>query len=529
MFTYALSNVLGLVKNRLLVSIFFSSQAGLLDSYNAAFLIPDTIFQIFVMGSMSATFIPIFNKYFAKSEPEAWHMANSIMTLTLTAMTIFSFAAFFLAPVLTRFIAPGFTPDQLATTANILRIALVAQLFFSLSGFLTSVIQSHQRFLVPALAPLVYNLSIIGGTYFLSPALGIFGPAVGVVIGALLHMGIQFPLAWHLGFRPTIILDIKHPGVREIARLMPPRALALGIDQIELFIGVVLASLLSAGSLSLLNIARQLYNIPITLFGITIGQAALPSLSQTSAAQDMAEFRQTLLSSMFQVLFVAIPVSVLFIVLRIPIVRIIFGARSFPWEATRTTGLVVGILAASAGFSAVMQLVVRGFYALHDTKTPLYIGLVFASFNSLLSAILVFPFRMGLIGIAIGISATNIIESLVLSLILYRRISPLKSLTHLFGPLLKIIFTSASTGLVLWSVMQFLDQFVFDTTRTLWLVVLTALTTLIGFILYLALSYFLRVEQLASYAALGQKFSRWRDILDSPPSEPLLPPNPDQN
>lgn len=525
MITYGVSNLLGLFKSRLLLSFFFGTHAGLLDSYNAAFVVPDTIFQIFVMGSMSATFIPIFNKYFAKSSSLAWHMANAIMSLTLVTMSAFSLLAFIFSPQLAHLIAPGFNPSQLQVTANILRISLLAQFFFSISGFLTSIIQSNQRFLIPALAPIVYNLSIIGGIYFLSPSLGIFGPAIGAVIGSILHMAIQFPLAWHLGFRPHFTLDIVHPGVREIARLMPPRALALGIDQIEQFVAVFLASLLSAGSLSLLNIARLIYNIPTTLFGVTIGQAALPLLSQTAARDNSDDFRQTLLSSMFQVLFIAIPVSVLFIVLRIPIVRIIFGSRSFPWEATQLTGMVVGILSLSAGFSAVMQLVVRGYYALHDTKTPLYLGLGFALFNSLVSATLVFVFHFGLIGIAISIATTNIIETLLLSYILYRRISVGHSVMYLFGPLLKIIGTSAIMGLVLWSVMQYLDNFVFDTTRTLPLIALTVSTTLAGIAIYLFLSYLLKIEQLASFAALGHRLANWRTVLDTPPAEPLVPPS----
>jgi putative peptidoglycan lipid II flippase len=526
MITYAISYVIGLFKNRLLYSHFFGSQAGLLDSYNAAFLIPDTIFQIFVMGSISATFIPIFNKYFSKSESEAWKMANSVITLTLISITLFSALAFIFAHQLTPLIAPGFSSAQITTTANILRIALLAQLFFSVSGFLTSIIQSNQRFLIPALAPIVYNISIILGISFLSPSLGIFGPAFGVVIGSVLHMGIQIPLAWHLGFRFKPQFDYRHPGVREIAKLMPPRAVALGIDQIELFVAVNLASSLATGSVSLLNIARLLYNIPTTLFGITVGQAALPTLSQTVAKSDLEEFRNTLLSSIFQVLFVAIPTSVLFIVLRRPIVRIIFGSRSFPWDATEITSTIVGILAISAGFAAVMQLVVRGFYALHDTKTPLYLGLSFALFNTIVSLILVYWFNLDLVGIAISITATNIAEALALSGILYRRISPNQSLSYLFAPFLKIIFTSAVTGVVLWLAMQLLDRFVFDTTRTIPLVIETIFTTLSGFAIYLYLSHLLKIEQLASFTALGQRISSWRTILDTPPQETLVPSTP---
>lgn len=527
MATYGLSHLIGLVKTRLLISSFFSAQSQLLDVYYAAFVIPDTIFQLLVIGSLSAAFIPTFSKYLAKDEKEAWTMTSTTMNLIILVFTFLSALIFIFAYPLSRLIAPGFSASQIGTMVQLLRVMLVAQIFFSISGFLTGIIQSHQRFLIPALAPVAYNLGIIAGILFLSPTLGILGPALGVVLGAVLHMLIQLPLAFRLGFRPSLSFNFFHPGVREVGSLMPPRVLALGIDQIEQFVAVTLTSLLAPGSLSLLNASRLLFTIPTSLFGVTIGQAAFPQLSKEAAHSDLDQFRKTLTSSFLQIAFMALPLSTLFIILRIPIVRLIFGAKTFPWTATLLTGKTLAVLCASAAFYAVMQLVIRGFYALHDTRTPLLVGLSAAVFSSLLSVFLVIWLGWGILGIAVAISTTAILETLVLSWILYRRV--LVTPDKIFVPLAKMVLISLVTGLFLWLPMRFLDQFVFDTTRTFPLLLLTGITTLLGLSVYFLLSVIFKIPELATFIDLIKRIAKWKDILSPTPSEPVILPAPDQN
>ncbi|MBI2008358.1 murein biosynthesis integral membrane protein MurJ [Candidatus Amesbacteria bacterium] len=531
--TYGLSHLVGLLKTRLLIAYFFGSSASLLDVYYAAFVIPDTVFQLLIIGSLSAAFIPVFTQLLSRDEKEAWHTASLSLNLVILAFLLLSVFIFIFANPLSHLIAPGFSPSQISIMASLLRVMFAAQLFFAISGFLTGMIQSHQRFLAPALAPVAYNLGIILGIIVLSPTLGILGPALGVVFGAFLHMIIQLPIALRLGFRFSFNLDIGHPPVREIIRLLPPRTLALGIDQIEQFVAVFLTSLLAPGSLSLLNVSRLLYAIPSSLFGVTIAQAALPTLSRQSTQHDLHQFRATLASSFLQVSFLALPLSVLFVVLRIPIVRLVFGSQSFPWAATLLTAKTLAVLAVSAAFAAIIQLVIRGFYALHDTRTPLTIGFFAAVFDTVLSIILVRYFHLGVIGIAAAISTTAIIEALVLSFTLEHRLGaprPLES--ALFRSLAKMVLISFVTGISLWLPMRLLDQFVFDTTRTLPLLLLTLTTGSIGLSAYLLLSYLFKVEELASFATLVVRIWSWRKLLISPPeapSEPVILPAPDQN
>lgn len=530
MVTYGLSHVLGLLKSRLLISYFFGSSAALLDVYYASMVIPETVFQLLVMGALSAAFIPIFSKYLAKNESEAWEMAGLTVNLVMFLMLVVTVVILVFAKPLAVLVAPGFSTAQISIMVNLLRVMLVSQIFFAISGFLTGTIQSNQRFLLPAIAPLVYNLGIILGIVLLTPLLGIYGPAVGMVFGAVLHMVIQLPLAISLGFKFVPKLNWRHPGVLEVAKLMPPRMLAMGIDQIEQFTAVILASGLAAGSLSLFNVARLLYAIPTLLFGSTIGQAALPTLSSLVAQKKWPEFRKTLLDSCLQVVFLALPICVLLIVLRIPIVRLTFGAKTFPWEATLLTGQTLAVLLISAGFFAVMQIIVRAFYALHDTTTPLVVGIAAAVTNVALSIVLVNVFSLGIVGIAWALSATTIIETLILGTVLLHKQFPTEEISKAAVSFFKLILLGIVTGLGLWIPMRLLDQFIFDTTRTIPLLILTIMTSIIGMGLYLLLSYVLKIDQLTAVLGLWERIKSWRSYLKAPAqSEPIILPTSEQN
>ena len=529
MITYALSLLIGLFKQRLLTANFLASQAPLLDVYNAAFALPDTLFQILVVGSLSAGFIPIFNRYAAKSESEAYKMAASALNLLLVIFTVLTAIVFIFAPSFSRLTAPGFDAAQIILMAKLLRIMMVAQLFFCVSGFLTGIIQSHQRFLVPAIAPIIYNLSIILGIVLLSPSMGVFGPAYGVVIGSVLHMLIQLPLARTLGFRFQLVFNPSHPGVVEIIRCMPPRALALGVDQIEQFVAITLASLLTAGSISLFRVAFTLYTLPTTLFGLTMGQAALPQLSKEAALSDLTSYWATIRSTLLQIAFFALPVSALLIVLRIPIVRLVFGSATFPWEATLLTGETAAILILSAFAASCMQVVIRGFYALHDTTTPLYVGLFAAIFNIGFGFAASQTFGFGIVGIAAAISITSIIESTALFLLLARKVTGVSNkISSLAMPLVKMLTISLITGITLWRLMLFLDT-ILDTSRTISLGILTVITSVLGLGLYLLLSYALHLEQLATVVQLLRRLSDWRSFFTVKPIEPIISPPADQD
>lgn len=502
MVTYGLSFILGLFKTWLLVRYFFN-QSQILDAFYAASIIPDAVFQLIVAGSLSAAFIPVFSKSLLVDEKKAWEMAAIVVNLVMSLLLVLTVVIFVSAPFFSRLVSPGFSFPQTQIQSQLLRLMLISQLFFAVSGFLTASLQTHRHFLLPALSPVVYNFAIILGILVFSPAFGIFGPALGMVIGSFLHMAIQYPLAHRLGFRFAFRFDFRLPEIKEIIHLFPPRIITIAVDQIEQFSATIISSFLVSGSLTLFNLAKTLSYLPVTLFGVSLGQASLPTLSGYSNTQKYAKFQKSLTESLLQIAFLVVPLSVLFIVLRVQLVRLAFGAPSLPWKATIITGQTLAILAISAVFSAAIQLLIRSFYALHDTKTPLYTGLAAAMLNILISYIFGLHLHHGITGIAFGWSLAAVFESIVLTVFLFRRLKI--SVTPLIPQISKILIAGFSTALALWLPMRLLDMFVFDTTRTLSLLFLTAISGTIGFIVYLAMSYFFRVEELFSFLSLFRR------------------------
>jgi putative peptidoglycan lipid II flippase len=507
--SYLVSAFLGLIRNRLLVSRFFGGLEADLDVYFAAFIIPDTLFQLLIMGALSASFIPVYQDYLQKkSLKKANRMANS----TLTSLGLVQLVFTVLLMVFSRPIAGLIThyPEpQLNLMANLIRIMSLAQLLFTISAFLTSVLQSHKRFLIPALAPIFYNLGTIVGILFLSSSLGIYSAAVGIVFGALLHLLVQLPWAKSLGFSPKAILSFKNPGTKTIFRLMPPRTAALSLSQIERWVAVNLTSLLSAGSLAIFSFARQLYVLPITLFGVSLSQASFPVLSANAGLKDRSKFIDILSQTTLQIFFFALPASVLILVLRIPLVRLVFGASSFPWQATLLTAKALAVLALSIAPQAANHLLTRAFHAKKNTRTPLIISFITICFFCVTAYISTRQLNLGVLGITSSLSLSNLLNFVILLFLINKKIGSLK----ITIPIIKMTFVSFLTALSLWFPMRLLDQFVFDTTRTAPLILLTLIVSSTGFSVYLFFSWLLKVDQLKSVLSLTSKIGNWRRLL----------------
>lgn len=513
MLAYSASGILGLLRNRLLAAVFFGGLEYQLDVYFAAFVIPDTLFQLLITGSLSAAFIPVFSKYLKRSQTEALEMASSAMNVITLIFLLLVAVIFIFSPQLSRIIAPSLDLRNQLLLSQILKILIIAQIFFALSGFLTSIIQSHQRFLIPALSPIVYNLGIILGIIFLSKPLGIFGPTWGVVLGAFLHLVIQVPLAYKLGFRYSFKFNFNHPGVKKIRKLMPLRSLTLAVGQIERFIAVFIATSLSAGSLTIFNFARQLFLLPVSLFGTAISQASFPALSEEVALQKREEFENTVKNSILQVLYFSLPAAVIVLILRLPVVRIAFGARNFPWEATLLTSKTVALLSFAIPALSLSSLLTRAFYALHNTKTPLIIASLSAFLTTLLSWLFTSIFTLGVMGLALALSLSNFFQALVLLFTLNKRSKILSP--ELTFPASKMVLATLLTGVFLWLPLRVLDQFILDTTKTADLIILTASVLAIGMLVYLNLSAVLKIEQLKEVIALGKKIGSWQSVLES--------------
>ncbi len=519
-----LAGIIGVIRNRLLNAYFYKPELlSHLDAYWAAFRLPDTVFQLLVIGALSAAFIPVFTRYLHKDKAEAYHIASATTTLILLIFSVASLIIFIFAYPLSRFIAPKFSAEQTLIMANLTRIMIIAQLFFAMSNFLTGIIQTHHRFLIPALSPLVYNLGIILGTIILSPLIGIYGPAVGVVLGAFLHLMIQWPLSRHLGYRFKLTWDPHHPGVAEIGHLMLPRTLALGITQIELTVMVYLATALASGSLTIFYLAQQLMNLPIRLFGLPIGQASFPFLAKDQSTGEKDKFSQTLIRSLLQILYISLPASALLLVLRIPLVRIAYGVKNFPWQATILTGKVVAILVLSVFAQAMSQILVRAYYALHDTKTPLVIGALSTVMNICLGLLFIFYFDFGILGLAAALSFSSLFQGLALAYLITRRLTNF-SFSSVLLPFGKMITATMLTGICLWIPLRLLDRLVFDTTRTVSLIGLTAAVSVFGIIVYFGFSKLLKIAEIEAFTSIAHRLGNWKQVLSQ--SEEVLESSP---
>lgn len=522
-----LSRLLGLIKYRFLLGSQFGFTPGDIGVFLAAFKLPNFLFDLIVMGALTTAFIPVFTSYLARHKnSEANAIASTVINLSTLVFLLLSVVFFLFTDPLVRLIAPGLNADEIGLVIPFTRIMLVGQtLPLILGNFLTGIIQSHKRFLIPALAPVVYNLGIIAGIYFLSPSMGLYGPVWGVVFGAILFFLIQIPLARHLEFSYRPIIKLSLAGVREVGRLFFPRVVGLASNQINYLVTFGLSSLFGARGITIFSFAQQLEQLPVSLFATTISQAALPTLSEEREKEDRLEtFKKTFLTSFHQILFLIFPAAAMLVVLRIPIVRLVYGASQFDWPATVDTGRTLAFLGVGLIGESLVNLLVRGFFAIHDSKTPVVIGAVAVAINVVLAVVLVPILHFPIWGLALATAAADSVYAVSLLLLFHFRVSHF-SLPSLLFPAAKMLLAATLTGFSLYVPMKLLDQLVFDTTRTFPLFLLTGTATLIGLSVYIFLTWVLKIDELKAFLGL---FSRLRRVVLAPeqvvPNESSLNP-----
>lgn len=509
--TVLLAKILGLAKNHLLTAYFTPVQIGI---YLSAFRLPNVIFDLIVTGALTTAFIPVLTSYLAKGkEEEANRIASTVLNVSTIVFFIFSALILVFTEPLIHLIAPGITnPKELSQVVIFTRIMAVGQTLPLLIGnFLTGILQSHKRFLLPALAPVVYNVGIIIGIVFLTPVMGLYGPVWGVVIGAILFLLIQIPVAVRLKFSYKPIIDWSEKGVRDIGKLFIPRLFGLGVNQLDYLVTFSLTTLYGASGVTIFYFAQQLEQLPVAIFATTISQAALPTLSEEQDKEDnLLSFKTTFLTSFHQILFLVLPAAAILIVLRIPIVRLVYGTSSlFDWQTTVETGRVLAFLSLGLVAESLINLVVRGFFAMHDSKTPVIVGAVTVTTDVVLSIILVIMLHFPIWSLALSTAITDSIYAVVLIIFLYFKVHHL-SFSELVLPAVKMASAAALTGICLYVPMKLLDQLVFDTTRTVPLIMLTGTASVIGLSVYLFLTWLFDIGELKSFLAL---FGRIKKLL----------------
>jgi len=368
-----ISLVLALVRDKLLA---FSFGAGhVLDVYYAAFRIPDLIFAS--VGSMvsASILLPYFIERFGRGDEEGKKFSNAIFTVFFAGMAVTAAIAYILAPYIVPIAIPGFRHDPaLPTLISSMRIMLLSPFLLGLSNLFSSLTQMKHRFLVYAASPVVYNISIIGGVIIGYPLLGQNGLAIGVALGALLHMGIQIPFMTSEGYLPRFTRQIDWKSIRAIVLTSLPRTVTLSANQLASFVLVSLASLMTAGSISVFNFAFNLQSVPLTLIGASYSSAVFPTLSRLYYEKNIPEYLEKMVISARHIIFWSMPLTVLFVVLRAQVVRTVLGAGAFDWADTRLTAAMLALFTISTIGQSLIVLFVRGFYAEGKTSRPLLIN-----------------------------------------------------------------------------------------------------------------------------------------------------------
>jgi putative peptidoglycan lipid II flippase len=416
---FMLSRLLGLVRNIVIAAHFGTGSE--FDAYVAAIALPDLVFQVLVGGAVGSAFIPVFKRYQAEGEQaEAWHLTSSVINIfVLVAGGSALLLGIFARPIMDIWVA-GADPPFRDLVASLTRILLISPAIFAASTFCSSVLNSYHRFAVAAMAPLLYNVSIILAAIFLSGPFGIYGLALGAVAGASAHLLIQLPFCLRLGmqWRPTV--DFAHAGVREVARLFAPRVLGLGVVQLnQVLSGIVLASFLGAASIGYLNYAWQMIMMPLAL-AMAVGTAVFPTLSEDSVLHNSARFQQVFLLSLRMILFLTIPASIGLMVLGQPVIRLFFEHRQFGPDSTAGTAYAMVFYAIGLAGHATVEIVDRVFYARHDTRTPVFVATTAVGLNVVASLILM-QTPLGFGGLALANSLAALTEASLLIWLISQR------------------------------------------------------------------------------------------------------------
>jgi putative peptidoglycan lipid II flippase len=509
-----LSRVAGFFRDILLASNLGLSADS--DIYFTAFRIPDLVYNVLILGTLSVAFIPVFSAVYLKNKPRAFNIASSIMNISGLAMLAICVVIFLLSEPLTKLVAPGFSPEQIQKTAMITRIMMLSPIIFTISNVLSSVLISLKKFLIVNIAPLLYNVGIIVGIVFLYPRLGLAGLAYGVILGAVLHAGIQLPEAIRHGFRWRPILNYEDSGVRKIGALFLPRVFGLDNSYVNLIIVSIIGSGLAVGSISAFNYANNIQAVALGIFALSSAIAVFPLLSDYFALDDTKAFVRTLQHTMIRVLYFVVPITVILLLMRAHIVRLLLGYGRCDWNCTIVTFDTLGVLALGLVAQSLIPLFARAFYARQNTKTPVIISLVGMTLNAVLSYYL--AQSLGVVGIALGFVIASTVQCILLFVALHHVFATKADISQqaltvfdstIVAQTFKIFVSSLALGIVTYGMLYLLAP-ALNTHKVLGIFLQTGLAGLTGAFFYILITRWLDVME--SKAIINGVFKVWRFI-----------------
>ncbi len=451
------SRIFGYLRDMVFAGLFGAGPIS--DAFIAAFRIPNMLRRLFGEGSLSISFIPVFTEFYTRrGKDEAFKLARSAVRLLSAVLAIAAILGVCLSPWIVRTIAYGFSDsyEKFSLAVTLTRIMFPYVFFIGMVALSMGILNVLGHFAAPALAPVFLNLAMIGSVTLVSrfsedPTTRAYGLAFGVVIGGFLQLVFQVPFLLKSGFYFWQKAQIYHTGLKKIGRLFFPATFGAAVLQINTVVGTLLASFQEEGSVTYLYFADRLVQFPLALFGIATATAALPSFSRQMAAKDYVAVRDTFVYAIKLVFFITIPSMVGLIILREPIIALLFQRGAFDAQATRLTAYAllyytIGLWA----FSAV-RIVVNTFYAMQDTKTPVRMAVVSISANLILGIILMKPMGHG--GLALALSLASILNLGLLMRALSVRLGKL-GLSSILKSVCRATLSAILMGVAVWTVAK---------------------------------------------------------------------------
>jgi putative peptidoglycan lipid II flippase len=511
---FMLSSILGLLQTFLFTYIFGRSIPG--EAYLQAYLIPNLIYTVIAGGALSSAFIPVFTSYAVQKNDEktAWHIASSALNISVACMIVLSIIAFFLAPGLVRLYS---RPDEVSLIVTLTRIMLIQAVVLGSGVIIGAVLNTKQDFTRTALGTVLYNvglnLGLIPGFFMTFHVRGstpgdvaVYAATWGVVLGALLQVGVQIPGLFKVNMRYTFAFDWKHPGVRQIGRQMVPRIINAVMLSFSTAVDRYLLSFLSGGLINAYLQAFSILLLPVSLFGSSVSTAAFPTLASYAAKGRFDRVRSIIMETLRGILFLTIPSAIGLTVLSFPITQALLEHGNFDIVATQFASVVLFFFALGLPALATVEILTRSFYALQDSKTPVMISVIQFVLKIALSIILinvaVFGVQWGMGALALSTSVASTFEALVLFVLLSRRIEGF-DLPPFWDFVKRALLASGAMGIVLFILQKILDHMI-DTTSMPKLFIpgiLMALTKLVielgfGSVVFLVVARLLKMEEM---------------------------------
>ncbi|KGP75237.1 integral membrane protein MviN [Desulfosporosinus sp. Tol-M] len=493
MLAQLVSRILGFFRETLIAC--FYSQSSATDAYNAAFILPDLLYWLLVGGVLSAAFIPVFSEYIAKGEEkEGWRVVSSVVNLIFLTLGLLIFIGLLFTPQFLRLMVPGFeTIGNIGLTINLTRILLIQPLFMAVSGLIMGVLNSYKIFWPSALGTVLYNVCIIFfGTILANPAKpeSISGFAVGVVVGAFASFAVQIPALRKVGVRYYPIIDWHNPGVRRIGTLAVPIIISYSLNQIQVAVSTNFGSLLPAGSITAVWQSYRLFQLPVGIFALAIAVATFPTMTEQAALKQWDKLRQTISSAIRMVVFITLPISVGMIVLRFPLIRVLFQHGYFTAQDTLNTAIALFYFALGISSQSVIQILPRAFYALQDTWTPVILGIIAMAVNILAMYLLIGPLAHG--GLAFATSIAAFVNMILLLGMLRRRLGQMDG-RAMFWTSVKSLVASLFMAGAIWVWSEWLTLLI--GVRTLASLTVLATGTTIGVVVFAGMAKLLRMGE----------------------------------